>query len=633
MPTVTFIAADGSAKEQPATSRVRLDKGVFLILESDRKGKVESLEYDDSLRITMHMGGKEQYVLEFEDAAKAAAVAGTFKGARAKKAPVSRMSEVPSPAPSGSSRASLGSSLSHHHHHRRGYSELSDFSSTNTLPKIGGFSAGQPLPGRDRTAAQAAAEKVDKWRHGTGGTVPPSSSSSSGKPRGVPDAHPGHKTPQPRPALDEDAETPDEKKRRLFANVETLPSSHTTLGTRTTVIRRAPAEPRGPMLTFEPRRGLAPQSSAAYTGYRLTENFGLRNLGNTCYLNAVMQAFSSLREFVAELRAMPASIPPCQDGALFRCSVEMLQQMSSTGAGRGPLSPGKLREQIAVASPMFGRNEQQDAHEFLLEYTNQLHDELLSARNVFLPQDAELEQVERCQLATHVHLDSEVQKRLQCVNCSHARVLQERFRDFSIDFPADDKNNKCALASMVRSYFAPEELEARCDHCGSVAAHMEKRLTSPPRTLVLHLKRFVPNLEKRRYDKRHQSVDFPARFDLQECLGGSSPAQPSVASRLPARPLARHDSLGSAEKPHAQPVAPPSPPMWYNLRSLVAHDGASPQAGHYVCYAKGEQGAWRLYDDSLVKEMPVGFDPQLQLGQRAYILFYVLEAPEVTMID
>jgi len=33
-----------------------------------------------------------------------------------------------------------------------------------------------------------------------------------------------------------------------------------------------------------------------------------------------------------------------------------------------------------VASPMFGRNEQQDAHEFLLEYINQLHDDKNTAK-------------------------------------------------------------------------------------------------------------------------------------------------------------------------------------------------------------------------------------------------------------
>lgn len=380
------------------------------------------------------------------------------------------------------------------------------------------------------------------------------------------------------------------------------------------LMRRAAPAHASSVLSLDPRSVAAQLHSAAYSGYRSAETFGLRNLGNTCYLNAIMQACGSLREFVADLCAMPDTMLPCKEGKLFSCTVDILQQLATSSAARGPLNPGRLREQIAVASPMFGRNEQQDAHEFLLEYMNQLHDELLAARGQWLAAGGVDPVVaENFAMATHSHLDSELHKKLQCVKCQESRSIRERFRDFSLDFDGGEGSGSCTLASMLRAYFSPEELEATCEHCAGTVAHMEKALVSPPRTLVLHMKRFVPNLERQRYDKQHQSVNFPQRFDLQSCLKQTAP-------RLPARPFAQDTERG--EKEGAAPA------LWYNLRALVSHDGPSPHSGHYVSYAQSDSGTWKLYDDSIVRDLGSAYDPQRELGRSAYILFYVLEPSE-----
>ena len=471
-------------------------------------------------------------------------------------------------------------------------------------------------------------------------------------------------------------------------------------------------ESRPQALSFAPARP-AVQSSSFYGGYRSPETFGLRNLGNTCYLNAVMQALCSLREFVLDLRGMPDA----GDGMLYHCTVDILQQMSSRSAAQGPLSPAILREKLAVASPMFGGVQQQDAHEFFLDYLNQLHDELLKARIRWLDAagnsaEASVQAVEiensggLGELATQKHVDSSVQKRLTCTRCNASRDVVERFRDFSLDFNGPVSADCSVLDSMIAEYFADELLEATCDHCNGAGANLEKQLACPPRTLVLHLKRFVPNLALRRYDKRHQSVTLPDRFDLLgvlrnasnaarnraaaaaeadfaaakslqgnggEVVGSSTVCASSPSATRPvARPLTRTMSAPVSPGPNGASPAPdlslepamldravgslrgqlpsstaataataPEPfvgvegsaaegrslplggELWYDLRAVVAHDGSSPHSGHYVCYACAEDGAWRLYDDSRVIDMPKGWKPQQDLGRKAYILYFV----------
>eukprot|EP00913_Durusdinium_trenchii_P019197 g18042.t1 len=351
------------------------------------------------------------------------------------------------------------------------------------------------------------------------------------------------------------------------------------------------------------------EDSSLYGGYRPAISFGLQNLGNTCYLNAITQALGSLREFVEDLRAMPKHLPDVSNGALFRCTVEILQKMQDS-ALYAPLSPAKLREQIALAAPMFQGNVQQDAHEFFLEYMNQLHDEMLKLHQGWVAKNSHAA-IEEPALATQTHFDAEVQRQLSCVQCGQARTVTERFRDFSLDFSGEAIAPE-RLQAMLQRYFQPETLEAKCEHCSAVEANLDTNLTDAPRVMVLHLKRFVPNIEKQCYEKQHQAVEIPTMLDLGATLSSSS--EDASPPRLPARPLA----APSVEAPGSPQKVASS--LRYSLRAIVAHEGASPRSGHYVCYAQASSGEWRLYDDSR--------EPQKDLGRKAYMLFYVLNSPD-----
>eukprot|EP00930_Biecheleria_cincta_P029471 TRINITY_DN20500_c0_g1_i1.p1 TRINITY_DN20500_c0_g1~~TRINITY_DN20500_c0_g1_i1.p1 ORF type:complete len:556 (-),score=85.80 TRINITY_DN20500_c0_g1_i1:342-2009(-) len=402
------------------------------------------------------------------------------------------------------------------------------------------------------------------------------------------------------------------KRRSIDNKVET--GSPAKYGFARGTMQRAP--PRQSTLLQRSSSFQPPQNSSVYRGYRSTHAFGLQNLGNTCYLNAVTQAIASLREFVTDLRDMPKQLPGCERGELFNRTLNLLAQLKESGALDGPVSPARLREQIALSAPMFRGSGQQDAHEFFLEYINQMHDELLMTHS---GSESQIEDA----LATQLNFDSEVHKVLSCIQCDQTRTVTERFRDFSLDFTAG-ASREASLQGMLSSYFQRECVEAKCEHCNAVAAHMDKCLAEAPRVLVLHLKRFIPNLEKQCYEKQHQSVKFPLLLDLSAVLAGTG-SNSASPSRLPARPLAADSSSGKEDDCElVEPVATVNDRLCYSLRAVITHEGSSPRSGHYVCYAQGESGTWRLYDDSRVKELSKDESPERHLGSKAYILFYVL---------
>lgn len=405
-------------------------------------------------------------------------------------------------------------------------------------------------------------------------------------------------------------------KRRDIDSMTTSVPERNSLGREAGRIMRR--EPQPPSSVLQRRPSNPPQDSSIYGGYRPSLAFGLQNLGNTCYLNAVTQAVSSLREFVDDLRSMPKQLPEVTNGALFQRTVEILTRMQATNSLPVALSPAKLREQIAIAAPMFRGNGQQDAHEFFLEYMNQLHDELLRAHQAF---EAKHGKGEEHVLATQSHFDALVERQLTCVQCGQARTVLERFRDFSLDFSGSTHAEQ--LPTMLRRYFQPELLEAKCEHCNAAEANLDTNLREAPRVLVLHLKRFVPDMEKQCYEKQHQAVDIPGMLDLGATLSGN--AVSASPPRLPARPLAPL-AVPAPESPETSPVKETTySHLRYGLRAIVAHEGASPRSGHYVCYAKSSSGPWFLYDDSRVTRLPQ--EPR-DLGRKAYMLFYVLNGAE-----
>jgi ubiquitin C-terminal hydrolase len=88
---------------------------------------------------------------------------------------------------------------------------------------------------------------------------------------------------------------------------------------------------------------------------------GLRNLGNTCYLNSATQMLASLDHhyFVA---ALEATAPVDQDKLVLRD--EFIQLMTALRSGE-TVHPASFKQAVDQRSPLFVGYRQQDAHEFL----------------------------------------------------------------------------------------------------------------------------------------------------------------------------------------------------------------------------------------------------------------------------
>ena len=66
-----------------------------------------------------------------------------------------------------------------------------------------------------------------------------------------------------------------------------------------------------------------------------------------------------------------------------------------------------------------------------------------------------------------------------------------------------DKAVDMDLFSLLCAFFACREQDLRCEKCGAATVQIQPRLKELPRVLILHLKRFQPNLCTSRYEKNN----------------------------------------------------------------------------------------------------------------------------------
>ncbi|XP_049372603.1 ubiquitin carboxyl-terminal hydrolase 20-like [Solanum verrucosum] len=147
---------------------------------------------------------------------------------------------------------------------------------------------------------------------------------------------------------------------------------------------------------------------------------GMCNLGNTCFLNVVVQSFMHTVVLLQLLRSID-HVSPCQSYYHGFCVVCIIRELIDVSIfyGRFSVRPTKLVSQLKNFSSYFGQNQQEDAHEFLQCFLNQLEsccDYLETKDNIVME-------------VFGGHLVS----KLRCCNCGHTSVTREPLIDISLE--------------------------------------------------------------------------------------------------------------------------------------------------------------------------------------------------------
>ncbi|XAR70632.1 Ubiquitinyl hydrolase 1 [Bertholletia excelsa] len=305
---------------------------------------------------------------------------------------------------------------------------------------------------------------------------------------------------------------------------------------------------------------------------------GLLNLGNTCFLNAVLQCLTHTVPLVQGLRSYNHPGACESDGGFcVLCSLRDHIELSLASIGRA-ISPWKLVESLSSISSNFRRFQQEDAHEFL----QCLLDRLESCCIYSKVKGIALSSVDE-NLVKQVFGGRLISK-LQCCNCHHCSDTYEPLIDLSLEI-----ENVGTVPGALQSFTRVERIEDSetkftCEKCKEVVS-LEKQLVldQVPSVAMFHLKRFKNDGSD--VEKIDKFVEFPLELDLLPYTGV-------------------HKNCNASLK--------------YDLYAVVVHIGISATSGHYYCFIRCAPDAWYRLDDSKVTRVREDF----VLSQEAYILFY-----------
>nr|XP_028706742.1 inactive ubiquitin carboxyl-terminal hydrolase 50 isoform X3 [Macaca mulatta] len=224
---------------------------------------------------------------------------------------------------------------------------------------------------------------------------------------------------------------------------------------------------------------------------------GLRNLGNTCYMNAILQclcSISPLVEYFLSGKYITALQNDCSEVA-----TAFAYLMTDMWLGDSDcVSPEIFRSALGNLYPAFTKKTQQDAQEFLIYVLNELH-EALKKYHYPRRRSHEKGSAQRCcrkWITTETSVitqlfEGQLNYSIVCLKCEKCTYKNEVFTVLSLPIPSE---YECSLQDCLQCFFQQDTLtwnnQIHCSFCETKQeTAVRAGISKAPKIIIFHLKR------------------------------------------------------------------------------------------------------------------------------------------------
>ncbi|KAL5698924.1 ubiquitinyl hydrolase 1 [Ranunculus cassubicifolius] len=320
--------------------------------------------------------------------------------------------------------------------------------------------------------------------------------------------------------------------------------------------------------------GLDPElSSFGFTFRKI--GAGLENLGNTCFLNSVLQCLTYTEPFAAYLHSGKHKSSCQVVGFCAMCAIQNHVRRVLQYSGK-ILAPKHLVVNMSRISRNFRYARQEDAHEYMVNLLESMH-------KCCLPLGFPTEAPSAYEKSlVYKIFGGRLRSQVKCTECSYESNKYDPILDLSLEIA-----KASSLLKALRNFTDVEELDGgekhyQCQGCNKkVKAIRQLTIHKAPYVLTIHFKRFGSLIPGQKIDKK---VEFSPALDLKPFVTGTYEGD-----------------------------------LKYTLYGVLVHAGWNTHSGHYYCFVRTSTGLWYVLDDNEVFQVP----EKIVLQQKAYMLFYV----------
>ncbi|GMP60221.1 hypothetical protein CsSME_00023184 [Camellia sinensis var. sinensis] len=354
---------------------------------------------------------------------------------------------------------------------------------------------------------------------------------------------------------------------------------------------------------------------------------GLNNLGNTCFMNSVLQAlFHSvpLRNYFMSDRQNRHSCHQ-RNGVknsrlCLACDVDAMFSAVFSG-DRMPYSPVKFLYSWWQHAANLASYEQQDAHEFFISILDGIHEKMRDKRKPHSQDNGD------CCIAHRV-FSGVLRSDVMCTACGFTSTTYDPCVDISLDLEpngastkslhscngeADSMNSSqnCGIATLtgcLDRFTRPERLGSDqkffCQRCRVRQESLKQMsIRKLPLVYCFHIKRFEHSPIRKMSRKVDRYLQFPFSLDMTPYLSSSI-----LRSRFGNRIFSFDGD---------DPDASTELSSEFELFAVISHKGKL-DAGHYVTYLR-LRNQWYKCDDAWISQV----NEDVVRAAQGYMMFYV----------
>ena len=328
----------------------------------------------------------------------------------------------------------------------------------------------------------------------------------------------------------------------------------------------------------------------------ISSKIGLKNLGNTCYMNTCLQILIHSKEFIKRILSKKSYINE-KTTPITKQFLNLCEKMIYS---KERIDPSEFKNIIKEKHSIIkGQFDTQEFCRILLEdinnelnekrYKTNVYEELSTEGKNKIDCDAEFDELFR-KRESSIIIDTFYSQIINIIKCKRKKKEEnysfEKILDLPLLFPEED-NDIISLKDLINNYFLEEELifskNSKCKYCGRRTHIKQIKISRPPDILILSLQRINYRTQK----KNKCKVEFKETLNLQNYID---------------------EDCGHNNE------------YIYDLYAIGCHAGDI-NFGHYFAYIKLNDQDWYEFNDSKVNYIGDNYYTKSTLSY-VYVLFY-----------